>query len=228
MRVFLNDHGLLGGYVQGAHSREKRPLLIPANEVAAELRARSDAQLPSLSLELIHSRGPLMREPLAAAALTWLMSLTTQSLPEGHPYPRLHDMLVAVLAAIEAAPNARGWVASLVRFELMLLAELGFGLDLHRCAVTGSSTDLRWVSPRSGRAVSAGAGQHYAEKLLRLPPFLRDGASEAAWADVLAGLALTGHFIERNLLSEDGKVLRMRELISARGRLVDRLKKAAA
>ncbi len=222
VRVFTRDHGLVGGYVQGAHSREKRPVLIPANAVAVELRARTEAQLSSLSVELIHSRGPLTQEPLAAAALTWLMALTADALPETHPYPRLYDALEGVLGAVEAAPAARGWVASLVRFELLLLAELGFGLDLSQCVVTGASDDLRWVSPKSGAAVSGAAGAGYAAKLLALPAFLRGGAGDASWPDMLEGLALTGHFLDRHLFAEG-----RRDVFSARVRLIDRLVRAA-
>ncbi len=227
VRVFLRENGLIGGFVQGAHGREKRPLLIPANTVAVELRTRTETQLPSLAVELIHSRGPLMGEPLAAAALLWLTTLTAHALPESYPYPRLYDALDGVLGAIEAAPAARGWAASLVRYELMLLAELGFGLDLTRCVVTGVTQELRWVSPKSGAAVSGAAGADYATKLLALPAFLRDGASAAPWEDVLAGLALTGHFLERSLFADDGQHRQGRDVFSARGRLVDRLRAAA-
>ncbi len=222
VRVLTCDHGLLGGYVQGAHSREKRPILIPANEVEVELRARTEAQLPSLSLELVHSRGPLMQEPLAAAALTWLTTLTTHALPEAYPYPRLYDMLEGVLGAVEAAPAARGWAASLVRYEMLLLAELGFGFDLTRCVVTGVGEDIRWISPKSGGAVSGAAGADYATKLLALPAFLRDGASAAPWEDILAGLVLTGYFLERHVFAED-----RRDVFGVRARLVDRLVRAA-
>jgi len=222
VRVVIRDHGLMSGFVQGAHAREKRPLLIPGNEVAAEFRARTEAQLPSLSLELTHSRGPLMGEPLAAAALTWLMVLTAHSLPEGHPYPHLYDALEGVLGAIEAAPAARGWAASVVRYELMVLTELGYGLDFERCVVTGATDDLRWVSPKSGGAVSGAAGDVYANRLLALPAFLRNGARAPQWEDILAGLTLTGHFLERHLFADD-----RRDVFSARARLIDRLVRAA-
>jgi len=222
VRVVMREHGLMSGFVQGAHAREKRPLLIPGNNVAAELRARTEAQLPSMTAELTHSRGPLMGEPLAAAALLWLTNLTAQTLPERHPYPHLYDALEGVLGAIDAAPAARGWAASVARYELMLLTELGYGLDLERCVVTGATDDLRWVSPKSGGAVSGATGGRYANRLLALPVFLRNGASAPQWEDILAGLTLTGHFLERHLFADD-----RRDVFSARGRLVDRLVKAA-
>jgi DNA repair protein RecO (recombination protein O) len=129
-RVMTADHGLMAGYVSGGRSRTMRPILIASNLVDCTFRARTTEQLASLSLELIQSRGPLMTEPLAAAALDWATALTAATLPEGHPYPRLYEALDGVLSAVEAAPAARRWVASLVRYELMILSELGFGLDL--------------------------------------------------------------------------------------------------
>jgi len=222
VRVMMRDHGLMGGYVQGARGRSLRPILIPGNRVMIGLSARTAAQLPSASVELIHSYGPLMGEPLAAAALNWVTVLTAYALPEAHPYPRLYDMVEAVLAAIEAAPAARGWAAALVRYELMLLAELGFGLDLSRCAVTGGRDDLRWVSPKSGCAVSSAAGADYAAKLLVLPPFVREGVHVNSWEAILAGLTLTGHFLERRIFTDD-----RRDILATRTRMVDRLAHAA-
>jgi DNA repair protein RecO (recombination protein O) len=227
VRVLTRDHGLLGGYVQGAHARDKRPILIPANEVAVELRARTETQLPSLTVELTHSYGPLMQEPLAAAALTWLTTMTTHALPEGYPYPRLYDMLGGVLGAVEAAPAARDWAASVVRFELSLLTELGFGFDLSQCVVTGARDDLQWISPKSGGAVSRTAGADYAAKLLAFPKFLRDGTTAPDWDDILAGFALTGHFLERHLFCDDPHRGLAGAVFSVRGRLVDRLQRAA-
>jgi DNA repair protein RecO (recombination protein O) len=148
--------------------------------------------------------------------------LTAAALPEGHPYPRIHAALTGVIEAIEAAPAARGWAAALVRYELLLLAELGFGLALDRCVATGAADDLAWVSPKSGAAVSRAAGAGYADRLLPLPAFVREGGA-AEWPHILAGLRLTGHFLERDLLTE-----RRAETLAARARLVDRLKRAVA
>src|SRR5215210_719083 len=156
VRLMTAEHGLQAAYVRGARGRRMRPVLISGNVVQAQLTARTDAQLPQAIVELVHSRGPLLSEPLPAAAIEWATVLTATVLPEGQPYPRLYDALEGLLDAIEAAPAASGWGAALVRYEVLLLAELGFGLDLERCAVTGSTDDLVAVSPRSGRAVSAG------------------------------------------------------------------------
>ena len=221
VRLMTAEHGLQAAYVRGARGRRMRPVLIPGNLVHASLRSRTEAQLSQAELELGHSRAPLLSEPLPAAAVEWVTALTATALPEGQPYPRLHAALDALLSAIEAAPAASGWGAALVRYEILLLAELGFGLDLERCAVTGSSEGLVAVSPRSGRAVSANAGELHAGKLLTLPPFVLAGG-QGSWADIVDGLALTGHFVRRDVLGERWELLGQ-----ARDRLVDRLVRAA-
>lgn len=126
-RLLTPDDGLVAGYVRGGRSRRLRPVLLPGNIVEADFRARSEEQLAGLVVELIQSRGALYGEPLAAAAIDWLTALTATTLPEGHPYPRIHDALDGVLGAVEAAPSARGWIVGLIRYELLLLSELGFG-----------------------------------------------------------------------------------------------------
>ena len=197
-----------------------RPILMAGNVVQAQLSARTEAQLPQAVIELVHSRGPLLSEPLPASAIDWATVLTATALPEGQPYPRLYQALEGLLDAIEAAPSASGWGSALVRYELLLLAELGFGLDLETCAVTGSNDDLVAVSPKSGRAVSAAEAEPYAGKLLPLPPFVRKGGG-ASWEEISQGLDLTGHFLSRDVLTD-----RSRHLAEARDRLVDRLRRA--
>ena len=220
VRLMTPEQGLVAGYVRGARGRRLRPVLIAGNIVQAQLSSRTDAQLPQASIELIHSRAPLLSEPLPAAAIEWVTVLTATALPEGQPYPRLHQALGGLLDAVEAAPSANGWGAALVRYELLLLAELGFGLDLERCAVTGSSDDLVAVSPRSGRAVSAAEAEPYAGKLLAMPPFVREGGP-ATWEEIAQGLDLTGHFLVRDVLTD-----RSRPLSEPRERLVERLRRA--
>lgn len=222
VRALTPADGVQPGYVRGGHSRRLRPILQPANTILGEWRARTDEQLAALMVELVHSRAGLHAEPAAAAAFAWLTALTAAALPEAQPYPRIHSGLEAVLDAIEAALTAKGWAATLARFELLMLAELGFGLDLDRCTVTGVSEDLAYVSPKSGAAVSRAGAAGYAAKLLPLPAFLREGGA-ADWADIFAGLAITGRFVERDLL-----VGRAAEAWPARGRLLDRLKRAVA
>lgn len=221
-RLLTPAHGLVAGYVRGARSRALRPVLLPGNQVKAEFRARTDEQLASLTVELSHSRAPLLAEPLPAAAIDWACALTAASLPEGVPCPALYEALDGLLNAVEAAPAARGWAVALIRYELLLLAELGFGLDLTRCAATGATTDLAFVSPRSAAAVSLSAAAGYEKRLLRLPPFLLTGGL-AEWSDIIDGLALTGFFLERSLLAD-----RRSDIFAARERLVERLKRAVA
>jgi len=129
VRALTPADGMQPGYVRGGRSRRLRPVLLPGNLVQAEYRARTDEQLAQLSVELVRSRAPLLSEALPAAAIEWLTALTAAALPEGQPYPRIHDALDGILAAVEAAPNARSWAAALVRYELLILRELGFGLD---------------------------------------------------------------------------------------------------
>ena len=197
-----------------------RPVLMAGNVVQAQLSARTETQLPQAVIELLHSRGPLLSEPLPAAAIDWATVLTATALPEGQPYPRLNQALEGLLDAIEAAPSAAGWGAALVRYELLLLAELGFGLDLDRCAVNGSNDDLVAVSPKSGRAVSAAEAEPYASRLLPLPHFVREGGT-ASWPEIAQGLDLTGHFLLRDVLTD-----RARPIAEARERLVERLRRA--
>jgi DNA repair protein RecO (recombination protein O) len=222
VRALTQEAGLMGGYVQGGRSSRMRPVLIPGNIVRGSFRARTADQLASLSVELVQSRGPLLSEPLPAAAIEWSCALTASALPEAYPYPMIHDALGAVLDAVEAAPAARGWAVALVRYELLLMAELGFGLDLDECAVTGVRDGLVYVSPRTGRAVSAAGALGHEHRLLTLPDFLLSGG-EAGWDDILAGLALTGHFIRDRLLVD-----RRADVFAARERLVERLKRAVA
>ena len=219
-RLMTPDHGLVAAYVRGARGRRMRPLLIAGNVVHAQLSARTETQLPQAAVELIHSRGPLLAEPLPAAAIEWATVLTATALAEGQPYPRLYEALEGLLDAIEAAPSASGWGAAFVRYEVLLLAELGFGLDLDRCAVTGSNDNLVAVSPKSGRAVSAAEAEPYHGKLLPLPAFVRQGGN-ASWREIAQGLDLTGHFLVRDLLTD-----RSKSVFEARNRLVDRLRRA--
>jgi len=220
VRLMTREQGLIAAYVRGARGRRMRPVLMAGNVVQAALAARTETQLPQATVELVHSRGPLLSEPLPAAGIEWATVLTASALPEGQPYHRLYDALEGLLDAIEAAPSAAGWGAALARYELLLLAELGFGLDLERCAVTGGNDDLVAVSPKSGRAVSAAEAEPYAGKLLPLPRFMREGGS-ASWPEIAQGLDLTGHFLARDVMTE-----RSRSIAEARGRLVDRLRRA--
>jgi DNA repair protein RecO (recombination protein O) len=127
VRLLTAESGLVAGYVAGGRGRQLRPVLVPGNRVAADLRARSDSQLPFARLELVESRGPWLGEPLAAAAIQWLTALTATALPERQPYPALYDALGGALDAVCHAPAARGWVAAVIAYERLVLRELGYG-----------------------------------------------------------------------------------------------------
>jgi DNA repair protein RecO (recombination protein O) len=222
VRMLTPDAGLIAGYVRGGRSRAMRPVLVPGNAVVAELRARSGAQLAGASVELVASRAPLLEEPLPAAGIEWVTALTAATLPEAMPFSRLYTMLSALLEAIAVAPAARGWAGAIARYELQLLGELGFGLALEECVVTGARDELAFVSPKSGCAVSRAAAIGHEALLFRLPTFLTHGG-EADLPAVLDGLRLTGHFLERDLLAVHREALR-----DARTRLVERLERAVA
>ncbi|WP_230772584.1 DNA repair protein RecO [Sphingomonas sp. Leaf4] len=222
VRALTADAGVQPGYVRGGRSRTIRPILQPGNIVRGEWRARTDLQLPALTLELVESRAPLFAEPVAAAAIDWLCALIAAALPEGQPYPRVHAAVDGLLAAIVAAPAVRDWIGALVRTELLVLSELGFGLSLDECVVSGTSDDLTHVSPKSGGAVAGCQAIGLEHRLLRLPRFLAEGGP-ADWDAAFDGLALSGHFLKRDLMTGRAAVA-----LDARQRLVERLKRAVA
>ena len=174
----------------------------PEMSFRRSFRARTEAQLPQATVELVHSRGASAcpsrcRPPRSNGQRCSLRPHCPRASPIRASIPRSK----ALLDAIEAAPSASGWGAALVRYELLLLAELGFGLDLDRCAVTGSNDNLVAVSPKSGRAVSAAEAEPYAGKLLPLPAFVREGGARFM-EEIAQGLDLTGHFLMRDVLTD--------------------------
>ena len=218
VRFFSFTGGLRAAYVPGARGKGKRALLHPGNRVALSLRARAEGQLPGATLELVESRALLAFDPAPAAMLGWLTELTSAALAEEVPHPRLSAALDALLGGLAAGMGHDAARAALARYELLLLEEEGFGLDLSACALGGPATDLAFVSPRTGRAVSAekSAGQPWASQLLPLPAFLLTGGPADSDA-VRAALALSGHFLARHWLSGDRlPPLRARAIGSAR------------
>ncbi|WP_188946258.1 DNA repair protein RecO [Polymorphobacter multimanifer] len=216
-RFLTAEDGLVAGYIRGGRGRRLRPVLQPGNIVALTLAARLDNQLASATVELGEARAALITGSFGLATLEWATILTAAALTEGAPHPALHaglDALVAMLAA-EAPPVQTA--AALARYELLLLAETGFGLDLASCAATGTTQDLAFVSPRSSQAVSRTAGLPWAARLLPLPAFLiTDHRPDAS--DVHAALVLPRHFLARDILA--GSAAR---LFAARDRLTARL-----
>jgi DNA repair protein RecO (recombination protein O) len=223
VRALTREAGILAGYVRGGRSRQYRPILMAGNAVHLDLRSRTEGQLGGMTAELLVSRAPCLNQALSAAALDWLTSLTAATLPEGQPYPILYDALSATLDAVVVAASARQWAAAVARYELLLLAELGFGLNLTCCVLTNQITDLTYVSPKSGGAVSRQAATGYEKKLFRLPDFLKGVDRDPSLRDVMDGLLITGHFLDRDIW--DG---RARDLADVRLRLIARLHRAVA
>jgi DNA repair protein RecO (recombination protein O) len=212
-------HGKYAAHVAGAASRKLKPFLQPGARATVRFRARTAEQLGSASVEP-EGGGPagLFDDPLALAGLSAAASVAAGALPEREPHPGAFLGFEAFIAALDAAEI---WPAVYVRFEAGLLADLGYGLDLSRCAVTGQLDDLVYVSPRTGRAVSAAAGADYRDRLLALPPFLLSSQGGLSPGDVGAGLAITGHFLERHVFGPLN-----RPLPPARHWLLDRLAEA--
>ncbi len=203
--IFTRGHGRTLGLIKGGRSRRMRPLLQGGNLLQVEWRARLDDQLGVYTIDLTDAiAAGVLDNALALAGLTSICALV-QLFPERDPHPNLFDE--AKLALTQA--GADGSAGSYVRFEVALLRELGFGLNLAQCAVTGSVNDLIYVSPKSGNAVSRIAGEPYRDKLLRLPGFLIDGltADISDAQEVIDGLALTGYFLETHLAEQSGTAL---------------------
>ncbi len=200
--VLTREHGRHSGLVRAGRSRRLRPVLQPGNQVALTWRARLEDHLGTFTVEPLTMRlAALIDDPGKLAALTSLTALC-RLLPEREPHARLYEAAGIVLAALEEGDH---WPALMVRWELGLLDELGFGLDLTRCAASGSVDDLIYVSPRSARAVSAGAGAVWHDKLLKLPAFLLGSqAGQATGEDIAAGFRLTGHFLMRHIMEPRG------------------------
>jgi DNA repair protein RecO (recombination protein O) len=198
LELFTRAHGRHLGLVHGGRSRKLRPILQTGNHIDATWKARLADNLGHFAIELRRGfAAGVMDDAAALAALTSLAALS-RLLPERDPHPNLYEVTLFVLGFLD---ERSVWPALLVRWELALLEELGFGLDLASCAATGQTSELVYVSPKSGRAVSAAAGEPYKGRLLSLPAFLRRGASgDVTLDDVRAGFALTGHFLEARVL----------------------------
>ena len=207
VELMTRSHGRHLGLVRGGVGRRMRPLLQPGNTVNAVWRARLDEHLGYYVVEATKLRAATMfASSHAMYGVTHLASLV-RLLPERDPHEDIYELIESILDDFDDATNAG---AHLVKFELAMLTELGFGLDLTTCAASGSVDDLVYVSPRSGGAVSREAGEPWRERLLRLPPFmLENGAPGRAniWSgqDLEDGFRLTGMFLLRNVLEPRGQ-----------------------
>lgn len=225
--LLTRGHGRHAGLVRGAFSGRSRGLYQPGNRVTAEWRARLAEHLGNYACELAQGHAAaLLEDPLKLAALAAACAVAEVSLPEREPHPRVHDGLAALLDAMALPELGDAWIAAYVRWEIGVLADLGYGLDLESCAATGVNDDLAYVSPRSGRAVSLAAGEPYRDRLLPLPRFLtgRPGAGPGGGDhdDLFRGLALSGFFLERHVFATHG-----RQPPPARTRFVERFARGA-
>jgi len=211
------SHGRWAAHVAGGASRRMKPVLQAGSRVNVRFRSRTSEQLGSATVEAVDA-GPsaLFDDPAALAGLQAAAAVTAGALPEREAHP---GAFLAMEALTSALPIEAVWPAIYVRFEAGLLEELGFGLDLSRCAATGSTEELVYVSPRTGRAVSRAAGEPYKAKMLSLPPFMLSSQAGLGEGDVGRGLELTAHFLELFVFGPLN-----RPLPPARVWLVDRLR----
>ncbi len=214
IEVLTAGHGRHAGVVRGGASRRMAATLQPGTQVRLDWRARLDDHIGTFTVEPLQSRAHLLSDRLALAGLMSVCALLRAALPEREPHPALWSATMPLLDAL----GLPGWTSAYLRWELGLLDELGFGLDLSACAVTGATVGLAYVSPKSGRAVSVAGAGDWADRLLPLPAGL-SGAEVLSDASIAQGMRLTGFFLDRGLRP----VLHDRPLPEARARLVDLL-----
>ncbi|MBZ6378487.1 DNA repair protein RecO [Pacificimonas flava] len=220
VRLFLRQHGVRAAYVHGARSRSRRAVLQPGGLLSAEIEGRSEGRLPIARLESQRARDGLMTGALPLAVIPWLTGILAGALAEGDPHADLFGRADALLDLLALGPDGPVAARALAEFEASLLAELGFALDLSECAVTGAvtGTQLAYVSPRTGRAVTQEGAAGYEARLLPLPAFLLDRAAPAGRDDLLAALRLTRHFLVKDILAgqRGAHLEKARDLIDAR------------
>lgn len=218
IEVMTAAHGRHAGVVRGGASRKMAATLQPGTGLMLEWRARLDDHIGSFTVEPVKSRAHLLADRLALAGLMSACALLRAALPEREPHPALWSRTLGLMDAL----GQEGWPATYVRWELCLLEEIGFGLDLTACAVTGASEGLAYVSPKTGRAVTAKGAGDWADRLIPLPEGLAGETPLGAEA-VQTGLRLTGFFLDRELRP----VLHDRPLPEARSRLIDLMARSA-
>ena len=210
-------HGRHAGYVQGAFSKKLRGVLQPGNFVKAIWRGRIENQLGNYKIELISGNvNNFFHDSIRLSGLSSACALCLNTLPEREECPLIYNGLLN-LTSNHAVTNEQ-WIANYIYWELSMLSALGFGLDLGSCAVTGVKENLRWVSPKTGRAVCETIGLPYKNKLLKLPEFVNNNKNHPSLEDLKLGLKLTGHFFEYNVLSLFGK-----KMPQARLRFLDKI-----
>lgn len=219
LHTLTQEHGRYAGMVRGGMGKRLRGILQPGNEVGLRWHSRLSEQLGTFTVEAKSSIGTfLFDQPLSLAASSSALALLDKVLPEREPHPVLYEATILLIKHLEKDFDV--WGPLFVRWELGLLAELGYGLDLSECAATGSKQDLIYVSPKSGRAVSQGAGAAYHDRMYKLPGFLREPETtekdlSPLFEQVRDGLNLTGAFLDKSLLLHYSK-----EALPARERFV--------
>ena len=199
VELLTREHGRHLGLVHGGRSRKARPTLQIGNQVDATWKARLSEHLGVITVEPRRSFGAEAMEDAAALCAITSMCALARGLPERDPHPNLYEVTLFVLGFLD---DPTVWPALYVRWELALLDELGFGLDLNQCAATGVTTDLVYVSPKSGRAVSLGAGEPFKDRLLSLPSFLKGQTGNGVHpTDLVAGLDLTAYFLNARMFA---------------------------
>ena len=214
--LFTEKQGRHVGLVKGGSGKTKRSALQTGNVVKAWWRARLEDQLGNFTIEPIHNfAADALSDPAALAGLSSLCAMAETTLPEREPHAEVFRLALSLLTNI----GAPGWEAAYVQWELCLLRDMGYGLDLGSCAATGVTDELTFVSPRSGRAVSESAAGPYRERLLTLPPFLTDDTQKPTADDLAAGLKLTAHFFNVHVFQPHH-----REIPAARIRFAERMR----
>lgn len=214
VNVLTRAHGRHAGLVRGGSGKRLSGILQPGNKVQARWHARLAEHLGTYTVEPMRAYAAnALSDAKRLAALTSACALIEAALPEREPHPAILDALEVLLTSLD---DDSVWPVIYVKWEIGLLSELGFGLDLDHCAATGSMDDLTYVSPRTGRAVSTAAAAPYKERLLPLPAFLLDSSVEA---DIATGLKLTGYFLENHVFQH-----RDTEMPPARRRLAERFR----
>lgn len=213
-------HGRHSGLVRGGSSRRSRGLYEPGNIVRAQWRARLPDHLGTYTCELTEAiAAEMLMDRLKLAGLSAVCAIADAAVPEREPHGALYQGLVVLLRSLQ---DDRAWPTIYVRWELGLLQELGFSLDFTSCASTGQTHNLRYISPKSGRAVSEEAGEPYKDVLLPLPAFLLESTRYASAVEIRQALRLTEYFLNRYAFASTSS-----KLPEARKRLMDRFKKLA-
>ncbi|SMP17699.1 DNA repair protein RecO [Shimia sagamensis] len=213
LEVFTADHGRHAGVVRGGVSRKMTPILQPGGQLDLAWRARLADHIGSFTVEPMRSRAAALSDRFALAGLNAVTALLAFCLPDREPHSELYAKSSQLLDLLGQNDL---WPLAYLKWEIALLTELGYGLDLTECAVTGSTQDLIYVSPKSGRAVSSKGAGEWADRLLPLPPILRD-EGDAPDGEILQALSTTGYFLSEKLAPDLGN----KPLPEARARFVD-------